>query len=492
MEYLFLTTHKSQHLEIANRLRSDHGYLPIIWIGPSYFGSDVAGLFPDCEFFAKESLLEMESSGEQADILTIRHLSEYWQSSEFMENRVNLLEEFNRYPRLENLRTVDREVLLRHIQIQSLRAIRSHKPKFLLALDVPHNPVNLTIFLLAKWLGLPTLFFDSPGIMAPCMIPKTELDQVFRFQSTVLSNGENHIQEAYSFNRGLAMANLNRIQSDSETHWQAFEADKVREHVPRRFNWINDIRSRFSREFLRFRDPDSALLADFLDNRYGALVDAHQSLSVEESAPSHGLFALQFQPESTAVPKGMVDTFQAQAVVLAREILDQNLPLVVKEHPSQLRTSMEGSFARSPYLYDWLGNLPGVQMTSGFTSSRALLGSSKIVFTLVGSIGLEAAFRGVPVVYFGAPWWAGLPGSFHYRDPGLKQKIRNYRPPDLEELKTFILDLIQDASIPGIADSGGVDSWAKRIFVPENFEAAFLDCLSYTVREFTKARVAAK
>ena len=45
-----------------------------------------------------------------------------------------------------------------------------------------------------------------------------------------------------------------------------------------------------------------------------------------------------------------------------------------------------------------------------------LLKDARLVITGTGNIGIEAALRGIPVIYFGNPWWTGMPGRYSYKE----------------------------------------------------------------------------
>ena len=480
-----LATEIDTHKDVVTRLASDHGIEPSVWISKENLIPFVEDSFPECLILDKNQLVS--GAWKNDFILSLSDMEEiasYWDSNEFRDQRVNLLEEFNRYPSLDNFRALDREVLLRLLQMQIFAAIKQQTPHFLFALDTPHNPVNLSAFYLAKWLNIPTLFFSSSGAFAPSLIPSTDLG-VFDTEGRIIPEPESEAEKsAVDFNAKSATKALNELSTGEEIHWQAYERELLQEHAPRIFQRQRDIRNKIKRILLRLRSPEGALYADMLDRNYTRLTDAHDQAPSKTDLAEHGLLTLHFQPEASTVPNGLGDTFQGEFVLLARRVLPPEITLVVKEHPSQLKTSMEGSFGRSPRFYDFVSSIPNTKIVSAFAQTKNLLDTARVVFTLTGSIGIEAAIRGIPVVYFGAAWWGGMPGTFNGRDPNLIEKLSAYVPPSFDSVSDYLLAFIQHCAIPGFADSAAREYWSRRGAPPEDFQDSLITRLVRTVARF--------
>ena len=480
-----LATEIDTHEDVVQRLATEHRIEPSVWIGKEGLIPFVQMHFPDCTILDKNQLVAGAwKDGPNLSISDMEELASYWDSNEFRDQRVNLLEEFNRYPSLDNFRALDREVLLRLLQMQIFAAIKQQAPNFLFALDTPHNPVNLSAFYLAKWLNIPTLFFSSSGTLAPSLIPSTDLG-VFDREGRIIPEPESEAEKsAVDFNAKSARKALNEMSTGEEIHWQAYERELLQKHAPRKFQRQRDIRNKIKRSLLRLRNPEGALFADLLDRNYTRLTNAHDREPTRIYPAEHGLLTLHFQPEASTVPNGLGDTFQGEFVLRAREILPAHITLVVKEHPSQLKTSMEGSFGRSPRFYDFINSIPNTRVVSAFAQTRDLLDTTQIVFTLTGSIGIEAAIRGIPVVYFGAAWWGGMPGTYNGRDPNLIEKLSAYVPPGFDSVSDYLVNFIQYCSIPGFADSGTREYWSRRSNPPKDFQDSLVTRLVRTVARF--------
>jgi hypothetical protein len=75
---------------------------------------------------------------------------------------------------------------------------------------------------------------------------------------------------------------------------------------------------------------------------------------------------------------------------------------------------------------------------------------AQIVFTLTGSIAIEAALRGTPVGYFGNPWWAGMPGTSRVEPNTAWEQLSGSPAADPLEAKKFLRGMVDSNMFPGI------------------------------------------
>lgn len=117
------------------------------------------------------------------------------------------------------------------------------------------------------------------------------------------------------------------------------------------------------------------------------------------------VFALHYQPERTTMPEGGWFADQELAIRMISESLPEEWTLLVKEHPSQFRWQTEGELARDNGFYDRLAGIPGVKLVPLDISAITLIEHASAVATITGTIGWEAALRGVPVVTMANTWY---------------------------------------------------------------------------------------
>lgn len=112
---------------------------------------------------------------------------------------------------------------------------------------------------------------------------------------------------------------------------------------------------------------------------------------------------------------------------------------------------MSGFIGRSPLFYDLISSLDGTFFAPTMARLTELLPRASCVFTLTGTIAIEVVLRGVPVAYFGNPWWDGMPGTLRIQDGVTFETIRNLAMPTSEQVKDFAVDLTAHRMIPGLA-----------------------------------------
>jgi hypothetical protein len=196
----------------------------------------------------------------------------------------------------------------------------------------------------------------------------------------------------------------------------------------------------------------------------------HLGKSPSPSKP-FALFALHYEPERTSLPDGLPIDFQGDAVLQTRAFLPSEIELVVKEHYSQQSSALRGFLGRSPLFYDLVGRLPNTSFVGFDNTLTSLVPDAACVFTLTGTIAIEAVLKGVPVIYFGTPWWEGLPGTFRIEQLASFDDLGPKSAPSLEEILAFLENLVVDCAIPGSA-SESADTIAKRFGpTPRNFSA---------------------
>jgi hypothetical protein len=109
------------------------------------------------------------------------------------------------------------------------------------------------------------------------------------------------------------------------------------------------------------------------------------------------------QPEVTV--EGWAHEFQDQVATIRNiaAALPADLPLVVKEHRVQAGW-------RDPSFYKELHSVPGLLVLSDTVPSSEVIRRAEMVFTLTGTISLEAMCLGVPAVVFGSVYYEHFDG----------------------------------------------------------------------------------
>lgn len=468
----------SLNKELALSLRRKSGLVPCMWLGDPRLNQFAADHFPDTVVLDLNTLRFGRSSSETISRDIWESARQYWESAIFEENRPALLEEFARYADGHFARHMDRELILRNIHLELLGAIFQAKPSFMIASETPHNPVFLSMFFLLRWLRVPCLFFQPTTSVAPALLPRTWIDETFtprpvpeygqsplppyikNFTDSAISgfkSGDGSLRQRWQTRQNLVSGSKKVAQAQRVAF---FDMQALKAVVRRAVN--RKPRDPF-KELLERKKID--LLAEF----------SHLTDSQEKAEGPSALFALHFQPERTSVPEGGSESyFQAELVMQARSLLPFDTALLVKEHPTQVMVNKHGHLGRSPLLYSFLQQLPNTFVLGEGAGSNALIRSSEAIFTITGTIGVEAALAGVPAIYFGHPWWAGLPGTVKF-DSSLSfsdhLELCSAEPGNAEaELRR----LFKDRIIPGVGTPSQEAFWMQQEGMPASFQKDML------------------
>jgi hypothetical protein len=120
-------------------------------------------------------------------------------------------------------------------------------------------------------------------------------------------------------------------------------------------------------------------------------------------------FALHCEPEANADLYGGEYACQPDALAALSEALPEGWRILVKENPAQ------GFVRRGEAFYRLIEALPNVFWVPDETSSAMLVERAALVASLCGTVGYESLLAGKPCLYFGDPWYAGLPGAVRFR-----------------------------------------------------------------------------
>jgi hypothetical protein len=115
-------------------------------------------------------------------------------------------------------------------------------------------------------------------------------------------------------------------------------------------------------------------------------------------------FPLHTEPEVSLLVQAPEFLNQIEVVRNLSRALPSGWRLLVKEHPAAVGR-------RSLRYYQQLMEIPGVRLVDPAIESAALVSGSRLVATIAGSVGLEAAVRGRPVVTFGNTPYELLPDT---------------------------------------------------------------------------------
>ncbi len=154
-------------------------------------------------------------------------------------------------------------------------------------------------------------------------------------------------------------------------------------------------------------------------------------------------FPLHFEPEANADVYGGEFSFQPDAIAALSRAIPPDWRILLKENPAQGYIRRGDAFHRS------IEMLSNVAWVPDDTSSSLMVERAVLVASLCGTVGYEALLAGKPCLYFGDPWYAGLPGATRFK-PGLDLAALASTPVDRSLLDRAV-DALVSAAADGIA-----------------------------------------
>ena len=394
-------------------------------------------------------------------------------SSEFDHARLAAMKLLNRKDFTGSLRLLEREVILTCAVINLVEHLMRRPPALVVFHVTPHEFLPYLAKWVARYLGYQTIHFE-PSPISPTQIPHLGDERLSLPTEAVVRTSQIELAVC-----AIARERLGVLRGGQVPKY--LEIQKTRDQTVRKFRerlkagkfyfrWIAEKRFPESIDFSAFSWRDSRfarILSQFAT--HGLILGLKRrisSLEMYSSAPcgKYVMFALHYEPERTSFPDGLPIFSQADAVVATRGIVAESTELVVKEHYSQTSSALRGFLGRSPSFFDILGSLSNVSFVGPGVRATDLIDDAECVFTLTGTIAIEAVFRGVRVAYFGSPWWGGLPGTIRVRAGTTWEEIQSVPLPSADEAQEFLEDLVANHMTPGISAQG--KDWIEKRMGP--------------------------
>jgi hypothetical protein len=171
---------------------------------------------------------------------------------------------------------------------------------------------------------------------------------------------------------------------------------------------------------------------------------------VTDASEPYSVYAMHYEPERTSLPDGLPVDAQLDALLSVRAMVAASERVLVKEHYSQQSSALRGFLGRSPLLYELIEKMPNTVFAPVQANLLELVKSSRAVFTLTGTIAVEASLMGVPAYYFGDPWWNGLPGTARV-GYSHAQTLPSLIKGNKEDVVIFLEDKVMNHMVPGLA-----------------------------------------
>lgn len=332
-----------------------------------------------------------------------------------------------------SFRNVDRDAFIRLRLLEYVHILHAEEIEGVICSTLPHNFESMCLYHAATILGIPFLTFEKCGI-ADVVFPVTAVGIPGRmlYESATRSQETKNMLKAQSVIENLLVQELrNRSYGSAPPSYiEAQRKEKSKNRAPIGIVWR--AQNRLLRLLLSTTSSDAKLSASYsfpqhrwlnlktklalsffseILTRLGLEKASKKANHKVKGEKIYYLFALGFEPESTTFPEGKPYYSQFDALLDVRAVVPKDEILWVREHPSQHFRSMQGHLGISTIFIEAVNQLEKTKFLSGDLGTEEIFGSAKAIFTLTGTIAVEAALRQIKVFSLGSPWWDGMPGT---------------------------------------------------------------------------------
>lgn len=296
--------------------------------------------------------------------------------------------------------------------------IKKHDLQALVLHEMPHIPYSYIGYLIFKKLGLQTIFSTTFPIRGKCFLTDSienyGLFQKYNGALTIsekvdlVENDKYHKRLAedfsipkYNNSKGspslikvllIILRNVFFPKLSKRLHFKVIYKNKFTDVSDREFHKYT-----LSRIINKYRDR----------KLYMKLASEFR----EDENKLKLFFALHYEPELAVYPLAGINFNQFEIIKdLSNKLGDKGI-IYIKEHPWVFNFSKPTGIIRGKQFYNDLVNLKNVKILDYKLDLSKLIYKLDLMVTLTGTIGWEAALLKIPVLYYGYPWYSGLPGT---------------------------------------------------------------------------------
>ena len=456
IKYCFFMTNQNHWLSTAKQLYENKIAEPVLWLGDDkhyeeakqIFGKNVQNMLQ----FVHRPFLFKDTDYNSQNI-------EFLESINYLRAKDICLKMMDRIDLNSSLGRLDREVYFNNIVIWTLKKIKENKPEVFIAVENPHSHAQYLIYEICQFLDIPVFKFNN---FMP--VPLLFLENI-----KTGNRVEHKLDIAHSNIDIQIEKEIKKFISDIIDKNENFELSymktqkKNRVLINRLINYCNkgfiqdlkDIKFNLSNQLSSTYSPTNPYGIGFIGRKLikkKRIDNLRKQIKVHEEEINinhpYVYFPLHYEPERTTNPDGKRFHDQFSALLELRNIIPNNINIIVKEHPSQILVADRASRGRSPLFYNLIKNVEGVKLAPIFYNSIQLMLKSKFVATITGSVALEASVLGIKTLTFGQTWYKGLPNTYSWKKNISYESIISQEIEGKEAIINFLMNLKNNFSVP--------------------------------------------
>ena len=424
-KYCFMMTGNDVWLKVAIHLFENNIARPVLWLGDDIH-------FEKAKFFFGNHVLRMNDFVHyQQTIQKIEYCGEnigFFSSPNYLRAKDRCLKMMDRLDLYGSFARQDREVIFNKLAITFLKKIDASKPDALVMAEHAHSHAQYLVLEICLYLDIETVKFNT-WMIAPLLYlhnQKTEerLDVAIKTDDEISMKIEDSIKNY--------IESVRKTKNDKNYELDTMKQQRARLSITFSFvnffkgGWISLLKEALfqSRKIIsnNYYQINPYRLGFFTRSKIKRLrkknlkKELHRQKDSLDFTKKYVYFGLHFEPERTTNPDGGEFHDQTLAILALRNLLPNDIGIIVKEHPSQFYIYDRGSRGRSPLFYDLIKNLSGIQIASYEESSHKLIRGAEFVSTISGTLALEAAIIGKKSVIFGHSWFEGCPNIISWNN----------------------------------------------------------------------------
>ena len=430
MKYVYCPAGRANWAKVAQVL-DGYGYSPCIWLGDPVHDSFATENFTTCTVlnFYRTNLGRVDGGPYKPGVF-----STYVENKPFFDHlMIKTFDMMNRQDPLERYSFESRKQTFYALVLYFIDLLNKKNPDFALFSEAAHSPAQFILYRLCSLQNITTIEFSSGPSVFPVITPKingirqTKSKEDLAVERDEIANWVRSLSQDYE-----KAAPKYAIKKDRSliTYFLKLIYKYTKESIKKTYtsnlnptymvkDCVDDCQamSRFEWKLKkRLRAKESKIKRSYYT--YVADVDIQNKKFV--------YFPLHYQPERTTNPEGGDYYDQFQALVKLRSLLDDDIAIYIKEHPAQFWPNRNGGCARNSGYYRNLNAIEGVCFVDTGFDAFDLIDHSLFVATITGTVGVESASRGKPVLVFGNPWYKGMPGSLNIEDIDDARKLKDF------------------------------------------------------------------
>lgn len=482
-KFVYIPTGRRQWFNVAVKLRERGIAQPCAWIGDPKLDKLARIEFPECEVINLRAAMNDLHGFEYQ----VKHTHGFMDRPDLLAIRDRAFRMMDRRDPYGAYHATDRDMTFYRTCLYAISSLERWQPDFVQFIDAPHSVIHYLLYEVAGHLGIPTWSF-SPWSFAPVISLRPGI-----FGEPIELKHPQHPIDIHS----AVDEFLDRFR-DEQKEFDPFYMQRQR-RIDRN---TRSLKARAYRTVIKPLKQAKARLSEepghrkekglldesrlhlleplfrqhFVEKRRNALKQrlAEVENQVATKHKEYVFYPLQYEPERTTVPDGMDHYDQCRTLIRLREFVPRHIPILVKEHYSQLTRALQGYKGRSPQLYNLVEELHNCHLVPVSADPKSLIRNSELTVSITGSAALEAACMGSLGMTFGCPWFRGAPGVVQYRADMNFETVLSTDRVDLDHIRKWLIQRFKTAGLFGCINPSNRKHFA-RFYSADNADEAELN-----------------